>query len=224
MFVDEYDSLTAALYGILVPSISSLAASNGAADTAPYRFEILGFGEPIEGGGALGPTPDLPVNVFIDVKPGSDENPINLKSKGVLPVSIISTPAFDAADVDVNGLLFGDPVLISGGALPVSPIRSALEDVTGDGLPDLNLKYSIAELVSAGVLGPLSEQLQFTGSTSDGMGIVGSDVIRIISHRASGASSRLAHVGVVPEPTAWTLLLLFAFMASASKRKSYNFR
>lgn len=73
------------------------------------------------------------VTVTIDIKPGSVDNPINTKSKGKVPVAILSSPIFDApALVDTTTLTFGrtgdeDSFSHCGGA----------EDVNGDGLLDL---------------------------------------------------------------------------------------
>ena len=139
-----------------------------------------------------------PINLIIDIKPGSHPNSVNLKSKGVLPVSVASTDDFDVADIDVGSLLFGDPILIDAGATPVSPIRSALEDITGDGLLDLSLKFRIPEMVEAGVLGPFSTEAVLTG-TFDGMDFLGSDTIRIVPGKKGASAS-------VPEPSSLMLL------------------
>ena len=40
--------------------------------------------------------------VDIDIKPTSCPNPLNVKSKGVLPVAILGTASFDVNDVDVS--------------------------------------------------------------------------------------------------------------------------
>jgi len=60
------------------------------------------------------------IEVDIDIKPGSDPNSINLKSKGVVPVAVLTTDGFDASTVDPEtvGFLatknYGD-VTLSGG-------------------------------------------------------------------------------------------------------------
>ena len=53
--------------------------------------------------------------------------------------AILSTEDFDVQDVDIDTLLFGDPVLIDSGGTAVSPLRFAYDDVSGDGLMDLSL-------------------------------------------------------------------------------------
>ena len=48
-------------------------------------------------------------SVPVDIKPGGGTAPINLKSKGVLPVAIYTTDEIDATQIDPETLLFGDP-------------------------------------------------------------------------------------------------------------------
>ncbi|MCU0724694.1 MAG: hypothetical protein MUE73_02725 [Planctomycetes bacterium] len=53
-------------------------------------------------------TSDLGRVIEIDVKPGGGDNPINRKSRGSIPVAILSTDDFDApAEVDPDSLTFG---------------------------------------------------------------------------------------------------------------------
>ncbi len=52
------------------------------------------------------------IPVTIDIKPGSDPNSINPKSKGKIPVAILSTQDFDAPQmVDKDSLTFGPSVM-----------------------------------------------------------------------------------------------------------------
>ena len=77
----------------------------------------------------------LEVNVDIDIKPGSDPNSINLGSNGNVPVAILSSADFDATTVDPYTVtLAGAEVSLKGKAQ--TPMAS-VEDVNGDGLPDL---------------------------------------------------------------------------------------
>ncbi len=73
---------------------------------------------------------------FVDVKPGSDTNSINTKSKGVIPVAILSTATFDATTVDPLSVTFGP------GAATEVHGRGHIEDVNGDTVPDLVLHFS----------------------------------------------------------------------------------
>lgn len=120
--------------------------------------------------------------VAMDVHPGSDVNPVNLKSKGVLPVAILSTATFAATDVDVATLLLGDPALEGA----VAPLRASSEDVNGDGLADLVLHFSTPALVSAGALDAASTELALSGETTDGTAITGVDSIRIVPGSTKG--------------------------------------
>jgi len=79
------------------------------------------------------------ITVEIDIKPGSDENPINLKGKGTIPVAILTSDTFDATTVDVGSLAFGP-----NGAAPAHE-NGHLFDVNGDGLIDLVTHYRTQE-------------------------------------------------------------------------------
>lgn len=121
--------------------------------------------------------------VAIDVKPGSESNPVNLRSRGRLPVAILSTDDFDATSVDEGTVLFGDPVEVaSGSGIPGSPIRSTVEDVDGDGLDDLLLFFSVTQLSSDGAITSESQVVLLSGETVDGVVIEGLDIIRIVGN------------------------------------------
>jgi hypothetical protein len=105
-------------------------------------------------------------DVTIDVKPGSDPNSINLGSKGVVPVAVLTTDEFDAGSVDPASVVFAD----------ASPVRWALEDVDGDGDVDLVLHFRAQELA----LDASSTEATLTGSTYDGQEIQGTDSVRIV--------------------------------------------
>ncbi len=60
-----------------------------------------------------------PETARLDIKPTSCPNPLNTRSKGVLPVAVLGTKDFDVSSIDVS------TVLLEG----VGPLRSALEDV-----------------------------------------------------------------------------------------------
>jgi hypothetical protein len=75
------------------------------------------------------------IDVQIDVKPGSDVNPINTKSKGRIPVALLGSESCDVTEVDVSTLAFGPA-----GAAP-SHGHGHIEDVNADGYPDLVLHF-----------------------------------------------------------------------------------
>ncbi|HUT90132.1 MAG TPA: hypothetical protein VMY37_11590 [Thermoguttaceae bacterium] len=85
------------------------------------------------------------VPVQIDVKPGSDSNPINLASQGVITVAILTTDVFDASLVDASTVLFAE----------AEAVHSALEDIDDDGDLDLVLHFRTQETNLADVYAQL---------------------------------------------------------------------
>ena len=127
------------------------------------------------------------IDVFVDIHPGSDENPVNLKvnsktkgkaaaAGGVLPVAILGSPEYDATLIDAATLLLGDPAL-TGAALP---IKWHVEDVNLDGLDDLVLHFSVLELVDLGAINEASTGLIVVGETVEGDLITGGDSVSIV--------------------------------------------
>lgn len=120
-----------------------------------------------------------PIGLLVDVRPGSDINPVNLKSKGVLPVAILTTDSFDPT-VSVAEIGIADPELVELGAIPVPPTNFAIEDVNGDGVDDLLLFFSIPELVDAGAIDSETTTLELSGTATDGTVLSGSDVVSVV--------------------------------------------
>jgi parallel beta-helix repeat protein len=54
------------------------------------------------------------IPIIIDIKPGSDENSINTKKKGVIPVAIKTTYDFSALEVDWTTVRFGNVAPVHG--------------------------------------------------------------------------------------------------------------
>lgn len=122
------------------------------------------------------------LEVAIDIKPGSDTNIINLKSKGVVPVAILTTGSFDAHEVDAGTVEFADAM----------PVQWAFEDVDGDGDEDMIIHFKTQDLnlVSTQELNTLSAQASdaeasavkkamLTGRTTNNYRLSGSDTVRI---------------------------------------------
>jgi len=107
-------------------------------------------------------------NVLIDIKPGSDPNSINPESRGVIPVAILGSNTFDAADVDVSTLVFGP-----GLAVPLHQNALHLEDVNNDGFTDLVTHYRTQE---TGIISVTTEAC-LLGQTNGGEIIGGCDAI-----------------------------------------------
>ncbi len=155
-----------------------------------------------------------PIEIALDIRPGGSANPVNLKSKGVLPVAILGTDEFDVTKVDFDSLLFGDPLLIDNGGTAVSPLRSSLVDISGDGFLDLTLKFSTRDLVEFGALGSDTIEGILTGETFDGIPFAGMDSIRLVPPNGSHGNS--LQISTVPEPT--TSALALAALCLAMRR------
>ncbi|MBN2396462.1 MAG: hypothetical protein JXC36_08400, partial [Candidatus Atribacteria bacterium] len=69
----------------------------------------------------------LPIDVSIDIKPGSYPNSINLKSKGVVPVAVLTTETFDSSTIDPTTVEFAG----------AAPVKWHLEDIDKDGDIDM---------------------------------------------------------------------------------------
>jgi hypothetical protein len=114
-----------------------------------------------------------PLAVSVDIKPGSDPNGINLKSKGVIPVAVLTTDDFDATIVD------GATVQFEG----ASPVHDGghLEDVDGDGDIDWVGHFKVRD---TGIETDDTEA-SLTGETTDGTSIKGTDSIKIAGAKSA---------------------------------------
>jgi len=110
------------------------------------------------------------IPVAIDVKPGSDTNPINPRDLGVIPVAILSTATFNAMQVDPLSVAFGP-----NGAMEAHG-RGQSEVVNGDGQPDLILHFRTQE---TGIQ-CWETSVSLTGETFDGQAIQGADAIQTV--------------------------------------------
>jgi hypothetical protein len=104
--------------------------------------------------------------ICIDIKPGSFPNSINLKSRGVLPVAILTTSEFDACTVDPSTVEFAG----------ATPIRARCSDVDRDGDMDQILFFFTQELD----LTATSTSGVLTGMTYGGVPVIGYDSVRIV--------------------------------------------
>jgi hypothetical protein len=147
-----------------------------------------------------GETPGV-ISVELDIKPLSCPNPLNVNSKGVLPVAILGTADFNVRRADPA------TVLLEG----VAPLRWSYEDVARPVYPphgicecttlgpdkhlDLTLKFNTQAIIAA--LGPVHDGevrvLTLTGMNYDGTRITGQDCVVITKPGPSKPSDGMAN-------------------------------
>lgn len=158
--------------------------------TYPNRFEFIGFRSlkpiakvriettngAVQNEGIAGISTAEYYKVFVDIKPCSFPNSINLKSKGNIPVAILSTPQFNATRVD--------PTTVRLAGVPASKWsyeRTGRECGRADRFLDLVLHFETEEIAEAIAAMPsVPARLELTGTTMGNVPIRGSDSIRIV--------------------------------------------
>ena len=123
-------------------------------------------------------TPEIVIDVAIDIKPNSDQNTINLGSAGVIPgvipVAILGSETFDATTVDETTIfLAGARVKLAGQS---GEFSCQERDVNNDGFVDLRCKVETAEFMIE--VGDDTAKLEV--ETFDGTLVTGTDFIRIV--------------------------------------------
>ena len=127
---------------------------------------------------------NIPINLVtvdsgmvIDVKPGDEQNNINLKSKGVVPVAALTTEQFDAATLDPATALFAG----------AAPAHWSLEDVDVDGDDDMIFHFRTQELdltensTEAALTAQLASQMMISSAqTGSGAVVSGTDTVQIV--------------------------------------------
>jgi len=105
--------------------------------------------------------------VDIDIKPGSFPNPINHKSKGVIPVAILTTSISDATTVKFFGHCSG---------ASMAHEDAHLEDVDNDGDIDMVLHFRTQETH----ISTSDTEARIEGETLYGLTFIGTDSILIV--------------------------------------------
>ena len=150
---------------VLIPT-PRLFAGAGVADDTLYvvgGYPALAVNEAF--------SPFLPIP--IDIKPGDANNTINLRSRGVIVVAILSTAEFGATTVDLGRVtLAGAPVATQGRGTPMTSVA----DLNRDGRLDLLLHFRTQDLE----LDPASTEAVLKGRTFSGQLIRGVDSIRLV--------------------------------------------
>lgn len=111
--------------------------------------------------------------VEIDIKPGSDPNGVNVSSGGVIPVAVLSAADFDASSIDPSTVTFGPA------EAGIAHTAGHIDDVNGDGYPDLLLHF---DFEATGIAcGDTSGSL--TGKTYSGQAVAGADSVQPVPCR-----------------------------------------
>ena len=124
----------------------------------------------------------------IDIVPGSDINPINPMSRGVIPVALLGSDTFNVAVVDVTTLAFGPE------GAPILHRRDVhFRDVNGDGFTDAVSHYRTHK--SGIVQGDVEACV--SGETFDGTEFEGCDSILVLGICGLGFELALLLPGVM---------------------------
>lgn len=116
------------------------------------------------------PVPVRPVS--IDVRPGSSVNMVNVEARGLLPVAVLTTDGFDAAQVDPLSVRFGR----TGSEASPAFVAPVLRDVDGDQDLDRVFNFWVQETgLRAG-----DSQARLTGRTVGGELFAGVDFVRAV--------------------------------------------
>lgn len=146
----------------------------------------------------------------LDIKPGSCPNPVNVRSRGVVPMAVVGTESFDVTAIDTDSLILGRADGVGGAVTPIAK-RSlwigTIEDVAtpfagdpcdchdlaGDGFEDLVIRFSTQRMATVLELGSESRgasvMLTVSGSLVDGTEFEASDCI-VITGRISRPAQR----------------------------------
>jgi len=119
------------------------------------------------------PAPEVIPEVIIDIKPGNDHNNINLKSKGVVQVAVLTTDSFFADTINPSTVYFAG----------AAPERWKLADVDDDGDDDMMFHFRTQELELD--LDQDSTEATLTALLFTEEEVSGTDEIRIVPSKKS---------------------------------------
>jgi hypothetical protein len=158
-----YGELGVLSFPVINPELAVLASYYG----LPYNGLWFTFNNITTGTGLTEPEPR---DAVIDINPGSDINPINLKSKGLVPVALLTTDSMDALTVDLSSIIFAG----------AKPVKWGVQDIDGDGNDDVLLHFKTGELSD---LSSSSTEAVLTGATIDSTLFSGKDSVKILPQK-----------------------------------------
>jgi hypothetical protein len=115
------------------------------------------------------------ITVKIDIKPGDKRNIINLRSKDVVPVAILTTSTVkgDTLDFDATQV---EPKAVKFGPNKAKSVSHKTKDIDHDGDKDLILRFKIRKAgIACG-----DTKATLTGKTFSGQAFTGSDFIKTV--------------------------------------------
>ena len=124
---------------------------------------------------------EMPIEVGIDIKPGSYPNSICLSDQGNLPVAVLGSEDFDVTQINPETINVGGVYLTTRGSIKRPKLAYSLEDVNGDGYLELIAFFDVQELIGAGVLAEDTTALKLDANLYDGTRITGTDSVRVVS-------------------------------------------
>ena len=160
------------VHGIL--RANAVDGSSNAFDTLSMKFDDTSAASLM----ASGIPQTSVISVQIDVKPGSESNSINPRSKGVVPVAVLGSTEFDAIQVDVSTVRFGPE-----GSSPAHD--GHVEDVNDDGFLDMVFHFKTRQTgIACGDTGTT-----LTGEIYDGTEIAGTDEVSTVGCESKKSKS-----------------------------------
>ena len=113
------------------------------------------------------------LHVEIDIRPGQYPNPINLKSRGLVPVALFGSAEFDVSTVDTSTVQLGKMDHEAPGA---PAVRFVFEDINDDGYQDILFFFRASQTG----LEPGDTMACLHGMTLDGTHFCGHDQVVVI--------------------------------------------
>jgi MYXO-CTERM domain-containing protein len=142
----------------------------------------------------------VPALVTIDIKPGSDSNSVNPKSKGVIPVAVLGSMDFDATQVDFSTVTFGPD-----GASPAHD--GHVEDVNDDSFMDMMFHFKTQETGIARDDTDATLMGETFGGTNGGTKFMGMDTVKTVGCKGKSSAKVNATTSEGAGALSWMLLV-----------------